>query len=104
MRSMLFILPLLAPVLTGCALISGNAIRVSGKALSVKTEMPEHVHVQVDGQCLACLRHISEDLTDRINTLEVQLGRYAVLAEQTSARMVEKLTAKKEALPSRPEG
>jgi len=90
----LFSILLVVPALAGCSLFDGNAVRVSGKALSIRSEVPEHSHVQVDGQCLTCLRHVSEDLTDRVNTLDVQVNRYQAFAKQNANRMVEKLTAK----------
>lgn len=93
---LLFVLPFTS----GCAFFGGNAVRISGEALSVKTEVPEHSHVQVDGQCLTCLRHTSEDLTDRVNALEVQLNKYEAFSEAASRRMVEKLTSADEPLRS----
>ena len=93
MQRLFPILLVAVPALAGCSLFGGNAIRISGEALSVTTEVPEHAHLQVDGQCLTCLRHASEHLTDQVRTLEPELAKYESFAEQNSTRMVKKLTA-----------
>ena len=74
----------------GC---SSHTIKVSGEALSVKTDVPEHAHVQVNGQCLTCLRHACEFLTDECCSLDPEISRYQEFATQNARRMVEKLTA-----------
>ncbi len=83
---------LLLPTLTGCAFSGGNAISVSGAAVSMQTKVPQHVHVQVDNQCVVCLRHVSESITARVTVLDGQVVRYGVFSKDHADRMVKQLT------------
>lgn len=83
---------LFCPAMCGCSFFGGNFVKVSGEAVWVKTEVPEHQHVQVDGQCLTCLRHTNEDLAGRVKVLEVQLERYRIFSKENTERVVNKLT------------
>jgi len=92
MRSSGFVFVLLLPTLAGCAFFNGNAVSVSGAAVSMQTKVPQHVHVQVDNQCVVCLRHVSESITARVTVLDGQVVRYGTFAKDHTDRMVKQLT------------